>query len=152
MSATYCYSFDRETFTGSYESRQEAFKAAVMKAAETDPSITSLYIGERVAGDPQACGHARAVVEAMRQRARRVGGDDADAYMAQVTPQQLQDLDGAIEQVILRWQQLHQLKPSFSKITAVSEHPMPMVSGVAASNGDSSEVGELGDSDYSFLH
>jgi hypothetical protein len=152
MNPTYCYSFDRETFTGSYNSRKDAFKAALVSAAESDSSFTSVYIGERVAGDPQASGHAAPVVEAMMERARTTAGDDAYRYLAVVTQQQLNDLDGAIEQVILRWQQLHQLKPTFFKIAAVSEHPLPAAGRIASSEGESDEVSEMGTSDYSFLH
>jgi len=150
MSITYAYSFDRDTFTGSYNSRKEALAAAVEKAHEADASITSVFIGERVPGDPQANGHAREIVERMIDRARAAAGDPADSYLRDVTDPQLRDLDGAIEQVILRWQQLHQLKPAFDRITAISEHPLPMVSRVAASNGEADEVGELGNADYSF--
>jgi hypothetical protein len=148
MSAKYSYSFDRETFEGSYNSRSEAFAAALKKATTLEDAPTTVFIGERVSGDPQATGHAEEVINCMIDRARGVWGDAADAYLRNVSPDQLRDLAGALEQVILRWLQLHQLKPNFFRIAAVSEHQLATPAAVNAGPGESNEVHDLGETNY----
>jgi hypothetical protein len=148
MSAKYSFSFDRETFEGSYNSRSEAFAAALKKAASQEDAPTTVFIGERVPGDPQATGHAEEIVNRMIDRARGVWGDAADNYLRDVTPEQLRDLDGAIEQVVLRWLQLHQLKPNFFRIAAVSEHQLASPATTAGGQSENNEVHDLGESNY----
>ena len=63
-----------------------------------------------------------------------------------MTAEQAKDLDGALEAVIERWQANYKLSPSFFRIEAVSEHPLPTVAQVY-SNGDD-EVYDLGTSEY----
>ena len=62
MSAKYSFSFDRETFEGSYNSRSEAFAAAIKKAGTLEDAPTTVFIGERVPADPQATGHAEDII------------------------------------------------------------------------------------------
>lgn len=147
MSGRYSYSFDRETFEGSYASRAEALGAALKKAGTLEDAPTTVFIGQRAGGDLQASGHARGVVEQMIDRA--AAGDQADDYLRDVTPSQLDDLEGAIEQVILRWLELHQLKPQFSRVTAVSEHQLATPASTTNRHpGENNEVHELGESHY----
>jgi len=148
MSAKYSFSFDRETFEGTYNSRSEAFAAALKKAANLEDAPTTVFIGERVAGDPQATGHAEEVIARMSDRARGVWGDEADHYLRNVTREQMRDLDGALEQVILRWLQLHQLRPNFFRIAAVSEHQLAIPATVSGGPGENNEVHDLGESNY----
>jgi hypothetical protein len=148
MSAKYSFSFDRETFEGSYNSRSEAFAGALKKAAGLEDPPTTVFLAERVSGDPQATGHAEEIVSRMIDRARGVWSDEAAAYLREVSPEQLRDLDGAIEQVILRWLQLHQLKPSFFRISAVSEHQLAPAVSASSRNGDNNEVHDLGETNY----
>ena len=148
MSAKYSFSFDRESFEGTYNSRSEAFAAALKKAATQEDAPTTVFIGERVIGDPQASGHAEEIIARMSDRARGVWGDEADHYLRNVTREQLRDLDGALEQVILRWLQLHQLKPNFFRITAVSEHQLTSPATISRGLGENNEVHDLGESNY----
>ena len=94
---------DRESFTGVFNSRTEAFEAGCIAADRLNAQVTEIYVGQRVAGDPQANLHAWEVIKSMRERARAAAGDDdAHDYLAHVTEEQARDLDGALESAILR--------------------------------------------------
>jgi hypothetical protein len=149
VNRTFAYSFDRETFVGSFESRAQAFEAAVRRAQEMNNQVDQVYVGLRVPGDAQAAGHARELIKTMRKRAAAAFGDAASDYLFSVTPEQQRDLDGAIETTVLRWLQNYRLTPTFNRIEAISEHPIPTVSAAASSSSRESEVYDLGESDYS---
>src|SRR5690348_5279940 len=71
----FAYSFDRETFFGSFDSRAAAFDAAVHRAADLNNQVDQVYIGLRVPGDPQASGYARDLIKTMRTRAAAARGE-----------------------------------------------------------------------------
>jgi hypothetical protein len=146
VKGTYAYSLDRETFSGVFNSRREAFQAGRIAAERLHSQVTEIYVGQRVAGDPQADLHAWEVIKSMRERARAAAGDQAASYLKNVTAEQAKDLDGALEAIIERWLTNYRLSPSFFRIEAVSEHPLPTVAQVY-SNGDD-EVYDLGTSEY----
>ena len=146
MKGTYAYSLDRESYTGIYNTRDEAFRAGCLAAERLHSSVTEVYVGQRVAGDPQADLHAYELIKSMRTRARAAAGDDSTGYLAHVTAEQARDLDGAIESAVLRWLAAHKLGPSFFRIEAVSEHPLPCVTYAGfGQNGHDREVHDLGD-------
>lgn len=147
MKGTYAFSLDRENFTGVFNTRDEAFAAGCGAAERLQSQITEIYVGQRVAGDPQANLHAWEVIRSMKGRAREAAGDEARGYMANVTEDQARDLDGALEAVISRWLVNYKLSPTFFRIEAVSEHPIPSVA--HASFGSSErEVTEIGESEW----
>src|SRR5437762_13730027 len=113
VKGTYAYSLDRETFTGVFNSRREAFAAGRIAAERLHSQVTEVYVGQRVAGDSQADLHAWEVIKSMRDRARAAVGDEAAGYMARVTAEQAKDLDGALETVINRWLANYKLSPRF---------------------------------------
>jgi hypothetical protein len=145
----FAYSFDRETFFGSFDSRAAAFDAAVRRAGELNNQVDQVYIGLRVPGDPQASGHARELIKTLRTRAAaaRGEGEGDDAYLANVTSEQMRDLDGAIETTILRWLQNYRLMPTFYRVEAISEHPIPTAASITQSTRER-EVQDLGESQY----
>ena len=148
MRGTYAYSLDRETFTGVYNTRQEAFEAGVIAADRLNAAVTEIYVGQRVAGDPQANLHAWEIVKTMRERARAAAGDDdAHDYLAHVSEDQARDLDGALEATILRWLGNYKIGPSFFRFEAVSEHPVPTVTHATFGIADR-EVSEMGESEW----
>lgn len=125
MNATFVYSFDRESFVGNFATRAEAV-AAALKSADGYPSpIMTVYVGQRVAPNPRAYGHARAVIDRMIARVREDIGDEADAYLRGLTDGQVTELDGSLEQTILQWQQKQNLMPRSTKVEAITEHPVP---------------------------
>ena len=72
MRGTYAYSLDRESFTGVFNSRAEAFEAGCAAADRMNASVTEIYVGQRVAGDPQANLHAWEIVKSLGLRTRGV--------------------------------------------------------------------------------
>lgn len=149
MKGTYAYSLDRETFSGVFNSRDEAFRAGCVAADRLHAQLTEIYVGQRVAGDPQADLHAWEVIKSMRDRARSAAEDEAAGYLKGVTAEQARDLDGALEATILRWLANYKLGPAFHRIEGVSEHPLPSFaySGFGK-QGNDSEVHDIGISDY----
>lgn len=148
MKGTYAFSLDRESFSGSFNTRGEAFEAGCRAAERLHSQVTEVYVGQRVAGDPQADLHAWEVIKSMRSRARGAAGDDSTGYLKNVTAEQARDLDGAIEAVVLRWLNNYKLGPAFQRIEAISEHPMPCVTYAGFGQRDNDEVHDLGDEDY----
>ena len=92
MKGTFAYSLDRETFTGVFNTREEAFHAGCYAAERLHANITEVYVGQRVAGDPQADLHAWELIKSMRDRARAAATDgEANDYLAHVTEAQAND-------------------------------------------------------------
>ena len=150
MKGTFAYSLDRESYTGVFNTRDDAFRAGCAAAERLHSQVTEVYVGQRVAGDPQADLHAWEIIKSMRTRARVAAGDDSTGYLSHVTADQARDLDGAIEAAVLRWLANHKLGPQFFRIEAVSEHPINSLSyaGFGKCDGDD-EVHDIGDVDYS---
>lgn len=146
MNRTFAYSFDRETFFGSFESRAQAFEAAVKRAEEQNNTADQVYVGLRVPADPQATNHAAEVIKNMRKRAKAAFGDDAAEYLANLSKDQQRDLDGALETTISRWLANYRLMPTFSRIEAISEHPIPLATTKVSTDRDR-EVHDLGQSE-----
>jgi len=146
VKGTYAFSLDHENFQGVFNTRTEAANAAFEQAFKSGLPINQAYVGQRVSADPMADLHAWSVVKSMRDRARATYGDKSANYLAGVTAAQAEDLDRALETTISRWLQNYKLAPTFFKIEAISEHPMPLVSQVGASDTD--EVYDLGESNY----
>jgi hypothetical protein len=120
----YAYSFDRVTFHGDFASRGEALDAATKQVEDHDASVEAIYVGHRTQADPQAAGHADAVLAGMRRRRGDATGDTQ--WLRRVNDQQHADLDAALEQAIAAWLARHELTPRDEKIDAISEHPLPM--------------------------
>ena len=146
MRGTYAYSLDHEDYQGIYNTRTEAAKAGFEHAFRSGLPINQIFVGQRVLGDPMANLHAWAVIKSMRTRARESYGDAAASYLSNVTAQQAEDLDRAIEATVSRWLQNYKLGPTFFRIEGISEHPMPTVAQVSSTDQD--EVYDLGESNY----
>ena len=148
MKGTFAYSLDRETYTGVFNTRDEAFHAGCYAAERLHANITEIYVGQRVAGDPQANLHSWEIIKCMRDRAREAAGDQANGFLSSVTEQQAADLDGAIEAVVTRWMNNYKLAPTFFRIEAISEHPVPTVTHATFGKDDDGEVSDLGESEW----
>jgi hypothetical protein len=139
---------DRETFTGIFETRQEAFIAGCQAADRMHTQLTEIYVGQRVAGDAQTNLHAWEVIKSMRQRARAAAGDEAAEYLKHITAEQARDLDGALEATLQRWLANYKVGPTFFRIEAVSEHPLPCVTHATFGMNGEREVSEIGESEW----
>jgi hypothetical protein len=146
VKGTFAYALDHENYQGVFNSRQEAAEAAFEHASRSGLPINQIYVGQRVLGDPQANLQAWSIIKNMRERARAAYGDDAATYLSNVTAAQAEDLDRALEATITRWLANYKLGPTFFKIEAVSEHPLPLVAQVRSSSDD--EVYDLGESSW----
>jgi hypothetical protein len=125
MSMHFAYSLDRQSFTGSFATRAEALARGFARAQELNGAVDTIYVGQRIAGDTQASGHAEAVLKSMRARAKAAAGDGADQYLRKVTDQEDASLDDALRDAIVDWLRRTERMPAFFTVKAVSEHAVP---------------------------
>ncbi|HEY1629476.1 MAG TPA: hypothetical protein VGF52_06435, partial [Tepidisphaeraceae bacterium] len=67
MAGKFSYSFNRETFNGCFETRQEALNQAIEKLSELSDSPEMIYIGKRIPLDPIPSGLGEIVLSAVRR-------------------------------------------------------------------------------------
>lgn len=147
MVGKYAYSLNGEHYRGAYPTREEALQDAIAAARRSPSGAPSVYVGHMVPADPKACGHARAILSNMGARAREQFGDSASGYLTRLRNDQIEDLDSALELVVLGWLVRHDLMPTFFKIDAVSEYPVPTPRQSTGVDG-STEVQEIGSGEY----
>jgi hypothetical protein len=141
MLGRFAYSLDHVTFKGNFETRAEALAAAKRELETRDAPIEAIFVGRRVAIDPQASGHADGVIASMRRRMSDLTDDSQ--YLRRVNDQQHADLDAALERTILDWLARHEFLPSTDRVENISEHPIPMAATMVRSTDDD-EVDILG--------
>ncbi len=144
MANRYAYSYDREDFTGSFSTPDEAFQSAVRNSEGVSSPPTTIYIGLIQDADPQATDHAEQVIESMNQRAHVDFGRSAQKYLRNVNKAQVKELDAALATTILGWLNAHELMPHFCKVTAVQEYPVHIPPGKVATTAGPREVSDLG--------
>jgi hypothetical protein len=150
MNPTFVYSFDRETWTGEFASRQLAAAEGIRRARQHPDSISSIFVGQKIIPSPRAYGCARQVIDDMARRVRDDNGDLADDFLRGVTEQQVMDLDGALEKAVVAWLERHDLVPRFYRVESISEHPVPIATfQIDNSSDDDEEVVAMGNPDYS---
>jgi hypothetical protein len=142
MPARFAYSLNGENYIGSFASREEALSAALDAAGDPlnlNPPQT-VFVGRRVEADPHASGHGRTVLREMAWQAHDEVGAPAAKYLNKVGDPEIQELDGAIEQVVLDWLRKHNLLPTYFRVEGISEHPVPLApaspNGGAAGSGN----------------
>ena len=143
MTGRYAYSLNGEHYRGSFESREEAVAEALEAARRSADVPQTVFVGRRVPGDSKASGHARAVLSHMTARAREEFGDAASNYLTNLSRRHIDSLDQALEMVILGWLQHNDLMPTFFKIEAIGEYPVPAPTLVRSSDLNH-EVQEIG--------
>ena len=143
MHPKYSFSLNGELYSGAYSTRDEALSAAIQAAQRSEITPQTVYVGRRVPADPKAAGHARAVLSNMAARAREQFGDAGSSYLTGLTTQQIDNLDKSLELVIRGWLEHNELIPTFSKVEAIGEYPVPSASFERSTN-DSREVHEIG--------
>ena len=129
----YAYSFDRETFQGAFATREQAADAGLRAAQQQMNNVPSVFVGKRVAIDPQADGHADAIARSMRQRMLASSGDAG--YLAAANEHVLADLDAQLAATIVGWLTRHELVPA-AKVKSISEYPLPTVHAHGPSRDD----------------
>jgi hypothetical protein len=125
MPGQYTYSFNGDSFTGRFETREAAQTAAFEAARRANLPPTTVYVGRVMESDPVAQGHALAVLSQMALRHRRQCDDDNGYHLAQLTAAQVDELDRELAGAIEMWLKKNELKPSCCRVVAISEHPVP---------------------------
>lgn len=146
MAGKYAFSVNGDQYIGAFDSRDEALRKGLERASGMAIPPQSIYVGRRVAANPQAGGHARAVLANMTARSRELS-DAAGGYLGHLSPQQIDDLDSAIEYAVLGWLSKQELMPTFFTIEAISEHPVPSPS-ISREDTNNGEVQDLGSVEY----
>jgi hypothetical protein len=145
MSRKFAYSYDREDYTGAYETPDEALAAAVENSQSLSNPPTTIFVGTIVEADPQAGDHAKTIINNMSQRAHVDYGDPAARYLKNVTPAQVKELDEAIKVSILGWLAKHKLMPKFVRVEGIREFPVPYPGNSINRSADRmSEVQDIG--------
>jgi hypothetical protein len=148
MVGKFSYSFDRETFRGLFDTRQDALKNGITKANEQQNTPEAIFVGKRVPLDCGTTGLAEMILGTMRRKVRNEVGEAGAQPLLHVNEHQLAELDDAIDKVIRDWMAKHELAPTQSKVIAISEHPVPQPSMTRSKNG-TPEVSDLGVSESS---
>jgi hypothetical protein len=139
----YAYSYNGENYRGAYATREEAFQSALRHMGGLLVLPSTIYVGKIEPANPHARGLSRLVAKEMAARARSDSGGAGGDFLAQLTPQQLSELDQQLELSILGWLQKNQLMPTFFSVDAISEHAVPPVPHTSES-GRTDEVKDLG--------
>lgn len=127
MPGSFAYSFDRESFRGRFDSREEAIHAAEQAyRVEENLPAEAIYVACRVRVDPQTAGHADAVLADMRRRFVAADGDPN--WLRRIDDQQHADLDASLRRAIEAWLDRHGLWPPGERFEHISEHPLPTTS------------------------
>jgi hypothetical protein len=147
MFGKYAYSLNGEHYRGSFQTRDEAVVEAFDSARRSPQAPQTVYVGRIVPGDPKAGGHARAVLSNMAARAREEFGDAGLQYLQHLSKQQIDSLDDALELVVRGWLHRHDLMPTFFKVDAIGEYPVP-ASSTSSRQSSESEVQEIGSGEY----
>lgn len=142
MTGSFAFSFDRETFYGSYPTREAALAAAGRALKNRDDQPEGIFVAQWSVPDAQTDGHAEGVIVAMQDRSRQATGDTN--YLDRVTEQQAASLDDALKTAVADWLARHDLAPKATRVHAVSHHPVPNVHHVAVVAGEreTSLIGE----------
>ena len=141
---TYSYSLDRQVWTGRFSSRKEAADAAIARAVKESTPPETVYVGQRIEPDLRAYGHARTIIDTLRRRVREDNGDVADGFLRGVNEAQIAALDCALESTIVDWLGQSGLQPTWVRIEAVGEYPLPAVPRSRFNGTGTLEVSDLG--------
>jgi hypothetical protein len=129
----FCFSLDRENFTGEFSTREEAKTAGLNAAAGSSAAVDAVYVAKRQPINPQADHHADRVVADMVERMRIKNREEN--FLEEVTEQQLADLDASLEHAIVQWLGRHQLGPA-PRLISLSEYPVTNPKGHGPSRND----------------
>ncbi|MGD0388881.1 MAG: hypothetical protein ABSC42_08005 [Tepidisphaeraceae bacterium] len=143
MIGEFAYSLNGEHYRGAYLTREEALAEAIDAARRCDDSPQMVYVARRVPADPMASGHARTVLANMSARARKQLGDADSSYLCGLSRQSVENLDKSLELAIRGWLENNGLTPTFCKVEAIGEYPVPSPSSERP-NEDCREVHEIG--------
>ena len=148
MIGKYAYSLNGEHYRGSFDTREAARAVGIEAAQRAADGPQTIFVGRMIAGDTKASGHARMILSNMMARAREEFGDAASQYLTNLPKPQIEQLDETLELVIRGWLHRNNLIPTFFKLEAIGEYPVPIPS-QRQNAGDAEEVQEIGSGEYS---
>lgn len=125
MKSRYVYSLNGADYVGAFDTRQAAERTAIAAARRSSIPPATVFVARAIPMDAGAGGHAGAVLANMSARARQDGRDANGQYLGHLTSRQVEDLDAALETVILAWLDRHHLTPACFHVEAIGEHPVP---------------------------
>ena len=138
----YAFSLNGENWSGAFDTRDAALKAAIQKCLNAADPPGTVYVGEISPEGIHADRLGKRVIDEMRSRANNAEGS---RHLHSITAAQLTELDAAIERVVIAWLQKHEFTPQSLRMEAVSEHLTPVPHrGLGLANGDGKEVQDLG--------
>lgn len=147
MAAKFAYSYDREDYTGAYDTAEQALAAAVKHLEGLSSPPTEIFVGQLVESDPQANDHAQIILHNMSQRAHVDYGEPARRYLKNVPRKLVRELDDALAQTILSWLKKHNLMPTFVQVQGIREFPVPLSLSDTRHTPSEREVHEIGNAD-----
>jgi hypothetical protein len=122
----YAYSLNGENWQGAFATRETALQSALQKCSGVSDPPGTVFVAEIPASEAFADHLGHALIKEMCDRAVRQGNGDTSVYLHDVTAAQLDQLDEAIELVLMRWLQTNALLPESAKVRSISEHPVPL--------------------------
>lgn len=114
------YSFDGESYGCMYNNTKEALKDALSElegmkkyppARGTIPN--KIFVGQCEVFRPSLSGSGWDAIETVQCQAEDAGGEWAEDYLSDVTKEQIQELENALEAVFQIWIEKHNLHPNF---------------------------------------
>jgi hypothetical protein len=124
----FAYSFDRETFQERVSTRQEALRLAMQKLPTLETTPDAIFVGKLIPVDISTPGLGEMVLGAVRRHLRDEFGAGGTESLRRVNEHELAELDDAANAAVREWLNKHQLLPLQEKVTAISEHPIPVLS------------------------
>jgi hypothetical protein len=125
MAVQFAYSLNGEDYCGAFASREAALETAFAAARRVAEPPLSVFVGRTVATAPKSDGHARGVLSEMAAAARQEVGDANLRYLANLTSEQVEDLDCKLAGTIRVWLNTNLLAPTFYRVQSISEHAVP---------------------------
>src|SRR5688500_13809941 len=108
-SGRYAYSLNGTNYIPGHTTRTAAREAA-MEAARRYPYLPqTVFVAKVVPGDPRASGHVRGILDTMAEQVREDAdvGEAGNTYLSNVIPEQVMELDAAIEKTVVAWLKKH---------------------------------------------
>jgi hypothetical protein len=141
----FAYSYDREDYTGRYDTPEGALADAIKNSEGLASPPTEIFVGQIVEADPQAHDHAETIIDNMSQRAHVDFGEPARRYLKKLPKKLVKELDDALAATILDWLRRNSLMPTWVQVQGIREYPVPVPS-VRGRRGqaDPNEVYDLG--------
>ena len=114
----WCYSTDKENYTGIFDTKEEAIKEGKIDAIDRDKK--HFYIAKAIK-DFTPCIDTDFIIELIQEDAYNNGGEWAEDYLDDISKEQLAELDKKLNDVLSDWLNKHNLKPTWFTVEDVEE-------------------------------